>query len=87
MAKGGTRAGAASPKGSTNRPQIRDYFTDENVLEVVEMLKTHMVDDINLLKFSPSRSSGTQRPRGRTLAANLSASDRKAIDSLRDLLK
>lgn len=48
---GGKRPGAGRPKGSSNRPQIRDYFTPKDVQEVVEMLKTHMVDDMNLLRF------------------------------------
>lgn len=51
MAKGGKRTGAGRPVGSTNRPQIRDHFTEEEVKKVVEMLKTHMVEDMNLLKF------------------------------------
>lgn len=51
MAKGGKRPGAGRPKGSYNRPQIRDYFTEEEVKELVEMIKTHMVDDMTLLKF------------------------------------
>lgn len=39
------------PKGSTTRPQIRNYFSEEDVENIVEMLKTHMVDDMQLLKF------------------------------------
>jgi len=51
MAKGGKRPGAGRPKGSVMRPQLRDYFTKKDRREVVDMLKTHMVDDMNLLKF------------------------------------
>ena len=51
MKNGGRRPGAGRPKGSVTRPQLRDYFTEEDRLEVVDMLKTHMVDDMNLLKF------------------------------------
>jgi hypothetical protein len=31
MAKGGKREGAGRPVGSTNRPQLRDYWTPEQV--------------------------------------------------------
>jgi hypothetical protein len=51
MAKGGKRAGAGRPVGSTNRPQIRDHFTEQDVKDVIELLKTHMVEDMNVLKF------------------------------------
>jgi hypothetical protein len=91
---GGKRPGAGRPKGSTNRPAIRDYFTDDEVHEMVEMIKTHMVDDMNLLKFAAEQIFGKapqqmelSGPEGAPLETNLSASDRSAIDSLRDLLK
>jgi hypothetical protein len=94
MAKGGKRPGAGRPKGSFTRPQIRDYFTDDEVHEMVEMLKTYMVDDMNLLKFAVEQVFGKAPQQleiggidGEPLEANLSKSDRKAIDSLRDLLK
>ena len=51
MAKGGKRLGAGRPVGSSNRPQIREHFTEQDVKDVIELLKTHMVDDMNLLKF------------------------------------
>jgi len=51
MAKGGKQPGAGRPKGSTTRPQIRDYFTKKDIETIVDMLKTHMVDDMQLLKF------------------------------------
>jgi hypothetical protein len=37
-------------KASPIDPQIRDYFTDEEVKALVEMIKTHMVDNIALLR-------------------------------------
>jgi hypothetical protein len=49
MAKGGRQPGAGRPKGSTNLPKIRDYFTAKEIEEMVEMAKTHMVDDLKLL--------------------------------------
>jgi len=35
MANGGKRPGAGRPKGSTNRPQIRAYFTPEEIAETL----------------------------------------------------
>jgi hypothetical protein len=55
---GGARPGGGRPKGSTNRPAIRDYFTDEELREMVEMIKTHMVDDMSLLKFAAEQIFG-----------------------------
>lgn len=52
MAKGGKRPGAGRPVGSTTKPQFRDYFTEKERQEMVEMIKTHMVDDMQLLKFA-----------------------------------
>lgn len=51
MAKGGKRLGAGRPVGSTNRPQLRDHFTEQDVKDVIELLKIHMVEDMNVLKF------------------------------------
>lgn len=51
MAVGGKRPGAGRPRGSTNRPQLRDHFTEQDVKDVSELLKTHMVEDMNVLKF------------------------------------
>ena len=39
MAKGGRQPGAGRPKGSTNRPQIRDYFTQQEIKELVDSAK------------------------------------------------
>lgn len=58
MAKGGKRPGAGRPKGSVTRPQLRDYFTEEEVKQMVEMIKTHMVDDMTLLKFAAEQIFG-----------------------------
>jgi hypothetical protein len=33
MAKGGKRAGAGRPVGSTTRPQLRDYWTPDQIEE------------------------------------------------------
>ncbi len=52
MAKGGARKGAGRPVGSTNRKAFRDYFSEAERQEVVEMIKTHMVDDLKLLQFA-----------------------------------
>lgn len=37
--KGGKQPGAGRPKGSTTRPQIRDYFTDEDIRNLVKRAK------------------------------------------------
>ncbi len=50
--KGGKRPGAGRPKGSVTKPQFRDYFTADEKEQLVEMIKTHMVDDMQLLKFA-----------------------------------
>lgn len=39
------------PKGSTTRPQLRDYITEKEVKELVELAKTQAVDKPELLKF------------------------------------
>jgi len=94
MALGGARPGAGRPKGTSNRPQIRDHFTDDDVKEVVEMLKTHMAEDMTVLKFVAEQLFGKAPqqleiggPDGAPLETNLSASDKAAITELRDLLK
>lgn len=46
------------PKGSTTKPQFRDYFTEQDRKDLVEMIKTHMVDDMNLLKFAAEMNFG-----------------------------
>jgi hypothetical protein len=39
MARGGTRQGSGRPKGSTSRPQIADYVTEQEVKELVKTCK------------------------------------------------
>lgn len=58
MAKAGKQPGAGRPKGSITRPQLRDYFTEEERLQMVEMIKTHMVDDMQLLRWAGEQIFG-----------------------------
>ena len=37
--KGGKQPGAGRPKGSVTRPQIRDYFTEQDVKELIANAK------------------------------------------------
>lgn len=55
---GGKRPGAGRPKGSTSKPQFRDYFTEQERIDMVEMVKTHMVDDLKLLQFAVEQNFG-----------------------------
>jgi hypothetical protein len=58
MAVGGKRAGAGRPKGSTNRPELRDHFTEQDVKDIIELLKTHVAEDMNLFKFLAEQQFG-----------------------------
>jgi hypothetical protein len=51
MAKGGKRPGAGRKKGVTNRPQIRSYFTDKEIGDLVVQLKERAKTDSTILKF------------------------------------
>jgi hypothetical protein len=51
MARGGKRLGAGRPKGSTQRPQLRDYIDEEELADFIELIKTHMVEDMTILRF------------------------------------
>jgi hypothetical protein len=51
MARGGKRLGAGRPKGSTQRPQLRDYIDEEELPDFIELIKTHMVEDMTILRF------------------------------------
>jgi hypothetical protein len=51
MAKGGARPGAGRPKGSTTRPQLRDYFDDEDLEVLVTDLMLAAQEDNQILKF------------------------------------
>lgn len=48
---GGKRKRAGRPKGSTKRPQIRDYFTADDVEKLVAELKKRAKKDNSILKF------------------------------------
>lgn len=58
MALGGKRPGAGRPKGSVTKPQFRDYFTEKERVELIDMIKTHMVDDMRLLQFAAEQIFG-----------------------------
>jgi len=45
MAKGGRQPGAGRPKGSVTRPQIRDYFTEEEIRALIDNLKERAKQD------------------------------------------
>lgn len=51
MAKGGARPGAGRPAGSTTRPQLRNYFTDDDIAQLVADLKERARTDSTILKF------------------------------------
>lgn len=82
------------PKGSFTRPQIRDFFTEEEIKAFVESAKIEAQKDPTMRKFLLEQIFGKAAqqmeisgPEGEPLTANLSASDRKALTELRDLLK
>jgi len=40
------------PKGSTTRPQIKDYFNEEDIMKLISQLKTKAKEgDTHVLKF------------------------------------
>lgn len=51
MARGGKQPGAGRPKGATTRPQLRDFFTQEEIIKFVEDLKEDCKTDSSLRKF------------------------------------
>lgn len=51
MAKGGKRVGAGRKVGSTNRPVLRDFYTDAELKAFVEDLKESAKTDSNIKKF------------------------------------
>ena len=51
MARGGRRVGAGRPTGSTTRPQIRDFFSDDEIKALVEDLKKTAKKDVTVKKF------------------------------------
>lgn len=46
---GGKREGAGRPKGSTNIPKIRDYFTQDDIERVIEIVKERMATSDRVL--------------------------------------
>jgi hypothetical protein len=51
MAKGGARPGAGRPKGTFNKPQLRDFISEDEVHALVEQAKAQAIDKPELLKF------------------------------------
>ena len=51
MARGGKQPGAGRPKGATTRPQLRDFFTKEEIIQFVKDLKEDFKTDSGLRKF------------------------------------
>lgn len=51
MAKGGKRPGAGRKVGSTTRPQFCDYFTEDDIRQLVEVVKEQAVQDNKLLMW------------------------------------
>ena len=51
MSYGGKREGAGRKKGSTKRPQLRDYITEEEVKKLVKTAKEQAKDKPEILKF------------------------------------
>jgi hypothetical protein len=51
MAKGGARPGAGRPKGSTTRPQLRNFYSKAELAEFVASLKARALTDSQLAKI------------------------------------
>ena len=52
MENGGKREGAGRPKGSTTKPQFRDFVSEKEVKELVEQAKgLAKAGKVDLLKF------------------------------------
>jgi coenzyme F420-reducing hydrogenase alpha subunit len=51
MSRGGKREGSGRPKGSTTRPQFRDYITPDEIKGLVEEAKKQAKDKPEILKF------------------------------------
>jgi hypothetical protein len=83
------------PPGTTTRPQIRDFVTAEEAQALVARIKERALTDDSMARFLFEHIFGKALQQlevggidGEPLEANLSnKSDRKAIDSLRHLLK
>jgi hypothetical protein len=91
---GGKRPGAGRPVGSKNIPCFRDYISDDERKRFVEFVLSTYMEGERLTTWMGDQLFGKAvqqleltGPEGAPLEANLSASDREAINSLRDLLK
>lgn len=51
MARGGKQPGSGRPKGAVTRPQLRDFFTQEEIVDFVADLKEKAKTDPGLQKF------------------------------------
>lgn len=51
MAKGGKQPGAGRPKGSITRPQLRDSFTKQELIDFANSLKERAKTDSVIAKF------------------------------------
>jgi hypothetical protein len=48
---GGARPGAGRPKGSTTRPQLRDFYSEAELAQFIEGLKIRALADPQVMKF------------------------------------
>jgi hypothetical protein len=58
MAKGGARPGAGRPAGSITRPQLRDYWTSEQVKEFFESLYSRQQTDARIAIWCAEQIAG-----------------------------
>jgi hypothetical protein len=93
MAKGGARPGAGRPLGSKNKLSLRDYMKKEDIEEFFEFVLSTYKESERLtiwlgdqLIGKASQQMEISGPEGEPLETNLSASDKAAINELRELL-
>jgi hypothetical protein len=58
MAKGGARPGAGRPAGSITRPQLRDYWTSEQIKKFFESLYTRQQTDARIAIWCAEQIAG-----------------------------
>lgn len=58
MARGGIRPGAGRKKGSTVRPQLRDYYTPAELKKFMDTLKKQALIDPTIMKFVAEQLMG-----------------------------
>lgn len=58
---GGRREGAGRPKGSYSKPQIRNFYTDEQVMSFVDELKESAKTDNRIKLFLAEQIFGKAR--------------------------